>query len=288
MEQFGGRAVPASDLYALGATLIHLIAQTAPADLPHSNLKIQFRHCLNLTPQLANWLEKMTAPALEKRFRTAKQALTSLELFLVKQSSSQTEISFTGRTNPPLEGLNEPLTNSDTQIVSLPSKKPSNSKVKIHRYPRFMEIIIPSRGILDLVNTKNIIILGIVLLFSLNPLGLLFILFFFNLFYPNFKYRFLSTKLIINEQSFEINKIFLGFPERKKGNIAEIQDVSVNYQSSTKRRNKQPRESLIINTKSLTNPEQSERYSLGQGLTEEELIWLANEIRGWLVSRPTM
>jgi hypothetical protein len=108
------------------------------------------------------------------------------------------------------------------------------------------------------------------------------------LFYPNFKYRFLSTKLIINEQSFEINKIFLGFPERKKGNIAEIQDVSVNYQSSTKRRNKQPRESLIINTKSLTNPEQSERYSLGQGLTEEELIWLANEIRGWLVSRPTM
>ena len=34
MEQFGGRAVPASDLYALGATLVHLLTGIAPADLP--------------------------------------------------------------------------------------------------------------------------------------------------------------------------------------------------------------------------------------------------------------
>lgn len=38
MEQFGGRAVPASDLYALGATLIHLLTGTAPADLPQRDL----------------------------------------------------------------------------------------------------------------------------------------------------------------------------------------------------------------------------------------------------------
>jgi len=34
LEQFWGRAVAASDLYALGATLIHLLTGTAPADLP--------------------------------------------------------------------------------------------------------------------------------------------------------------------------------------------------------------------------------------------------------------
>lgn len=34
LEQFWGRAVPASDLYALGATLIHLLTGIAPVDLP--------------------------------------------------------------------------------------------------------------------------------------------------------------------------------------------------------------------------------------------------------------
>ncbi|HEY9664171.1 MAG TPA: serine/threonine-protein kinase, partial [Allocoleopsis sp.] len=33
-EQFGGRTVPASDLYSLGATLIYLTTSTHPADLP--------------------------------------------------------------------------------------------------------------------------------------------------------------------------------------------------------------------------------------------------------------
>jgi serine/threonine protein kinase len=42
MEQFGGRTVPASDLYALGTTLIHLLTGIAPADLPQDDLRIQF------------------------------------------------------------------------------------------------------------------------------------------------------------------------------------------------------------------------------------------------------
>lgn len=78
MEQFGGRAVPASDLYALGATLIHLVTGTAPADLPQKNLQIQFAD-VSLSPDLVCWLQQLSEPAIEKRFRTARMALSSLE-----------------------------------------------------------------------------------------------------------------------------------------------------------------------------------------------------------------
>jgi serine/threonine protein kinase len=79
MEQFGGRAVPASDLYALGATLIHLLTGTAPADLPYRNLRICFEDQVTLSPRLVNWLKTLTEPAPEQRFQSASQALSALE-----------------------------------------------------------------------------------------------------------------------------------------------------------------------------------------------------------------
>jgi serine/threonine protein kinase len=41
-EQFGGKTIPASDLYSLGATLIDLLTRTHPADLPSRNGCIRF------------------------------------------------------------------------------------------------------------------------------------------------------------------------------------------------------------------------------------------------------
>jgi len=79
MEQFGGRAVPASDLYALGATLIHLLTGTAPADLPSRNLRISFTERVSLSPSMVSWIEKLTEPALEQRFKSATDALLALE-----------------------------------------------------------------------------------------------------------------------------------------------------------------------------------------------------------------
>ncbi|MFP4414109.1 serine/threonine protein kinase, partial [Coleofasciculus sp.] len=79
MEQFGGRAVPSSDLYALGATLIHLLTGTAPADLPQRNLRICFEDRVNLNPSLVSWMQKLTEPAPEQRFKSAAAALNALE-----------------------------------------------------------------------------------------------------------------------------------------------------------------------------------------------------------------
>jgi serine/threonine protein kinase len=79
-EQLWGKAVPASDLYALGATLIHLLTGTSPADLPQRRMGIQFKDKVRITSDLADWIERLVQPAPEKRFSTARQALDALSL----------------------------------------------------------------------------------------------------------------------------------------------------------------------------------------------------------------
>lgn len=78
-EQFGGRAVPASDLYSLGAKLIYLITGTHPAELPQKDLRIEFEQAVNLKPALTDWLKWMTEPSLDKRLTSAQEAIKVLE-----------------------------------------------------------------------------------------------------------------------------------------------------------------------------------------------------------------
>jgi serine/threonine protein kinase len=77
-EQLWGKAVPASDLYALGATLIHLLTGISPVYLTQQ-MQIQFADKVILSPGFNYWLEKLTAPAVEKRFNSAREALKALQ-----------------------------------------------------------------------------------------------------------------------------------------------------------------------------------------------------------------
>lgn len=76
------RAVPATDLYSLGATILYLLTHRNPSELPrdsYDNLKIDFRPHVNISEDLATWLEKMLQPAVEERFTSAKEALSALQ-----------------------------------------------------------------------------------------------------------------------------------------------------------------------------------------------------------------
>ncbi|MEH1897224.1 MAG: serine/threonine-protein kinase [Nostoc sp.] len=114
-EQFGGRTVPASDLYSLGATLIYLVTGTHPADLPQKDFRIQFEQVANVSPGLTRWLQQMTEPSLERRFNSAAGAIAALD-------KPQT-------------------TNLPTLVVS----KPDGSKIQLTKNGDSLEIIVPPR-----------------------------------------------------------------------------------------------------------------------------------------------
>lgn len=77
-EQFRGKAVLSTDLYGLGTTLLFLLTQKFPSDLPRQKQKIKFRDRVSISPEFADWLEKIIEPAIEDRFESAKDALSAL------------------------------------------------------------------------------------------------------------------------------------------------------------------------------------------------------------------
>lgn len=78
-EQFAGKAVPASDLYSLGVTLIHLLTGMGPAELLGDSLQLQIPADSACSGRLRYWLEHMTAYALADRLVSAAQALQNLQ-----------------------------------------------------------------------------------------------------------------------------------------------------------------------------------------------------------------
>src|SRR5690606_36383018 len=79
-EQLSGRARPESDLYALGATLVHLLTHVHPSKLPQKRLKLQWRdRAQNVPPPLADFIDKLLEPAVEDRYQTAVAARAALD-----------------------------------------------------------------------------------------------------------------------------------------------------------------------------------------------------------------
>ncbi len=78
-EQFRSQAVPATDLYGLGATILALLTNRSPAELTQSNLKLSFRNKIQVSPTFADWLETMLEPDSADRFDSATVALAALK-----------------------------------------------------------------------------------------------------------------------------------------------------------------------------------------------------------------
>lgn len=115
IEQFAGRAVPASDLYALGATLIHLLTGMSPADLPHRDARIHFTDRVSVDLGFVNWIGKLTEPNVLERLSTAREALATLK-------------------------------NKNVLTPPITSRKPTGSQIQLNKSASELDIKIPRRG----------------------------------------------------------------------------------------------------------------------------------------------
>ena len=280
LEQFGGKTVAASDLYALGITIIHLLTRTAPNNLPNKDLRIQFRDRVTISPQLANWLDKMIAPAVEKRYKTAIIALKYLpdmtqELASIEQTRANSKLDETEKSNQ--------------------TNTPVGSNIKIKKDSDFIEIIIPGQGFIKLRNFfemlfgkgtgfSSLLVVGSIIIclrIIFSPM-IIFALIILWLIYPDFRDLFITTRIRCDRAQFSIINSFCGFSKIRRGITSDINDISLQYTSPNKKQANSKIESLIINTESTSKLHANDTYILGQNISEDELLWLVRELRNWL------
>lgn len=127
-EQFGGRAVAASDLYSLGATLIYLVTGKHPADLLGDDMIIEFEKSVNLSPDFIKWLKWMTQTTIKNRPSSAEAALTELKT----------------------------PTSADSELIV---SKPNDSKILLIKEQDKLEIVSPPVGLNFLTRLLSVVIL---------------------------------------------------------------------------------------------------------------------------------
>ncbi len=76
-EQLMGKSVLQSDLYSVGATIIHLLTHKSPSELELKNMTIQYKNLVNIDNNFKLFIDKMIEPDVDKRFQSSIIAYNS-------------------------------------------------------------------------------------------------------------------------------------------------------------------------------------------------------------------
>jgi hypothetical protein len=265
-EQFGGRTVPASDLYSLGATLIYLVTGKHPADLPQQNLCLQFEPVAHLSPALTHWLKQMTEPSLERRFISAQEALRSLEQLRLAHFTASL------------------------------SKQPAGSKILLIKNREEFKVIIPPQGFhpglifigLFAIAWNSFILLWTgMTLFAPFPINLGFALFSLPFWGAGIAMvggilftLFGQVCLQIDRQKISSSYKLFGFQYNhprpsSRQDINKLERTELTYQRDSEGDRVKVSPAIVVWSG-------KNKYQLDLNLTEPELDWLANELSNWL------
>ncbi|MDZ8069715.1 MAG: serine/threonine-protein kinase [Nostoc sp. DedQUE08] len=263
-EQFNGRAIPGSDLYSLGATLIYLVTGQHPADLPQTDLRLEFEQVANINPTFSSWLRKMTEPIANQRLTSAEDAL---------------------------QALNKPGNTSQIPRIqsNLPPRKPPGSKIVLIKNANSLEIFISPRGFFSQRTIMTLIIFLLILLFipvlpifyaGINIFTLASLILFSSIVILLFIYTFIGIfgkkKLCINRQKIALIYELFGI-KRLHPSPSSRQDIL-----------RLERSKDTYNQPCLTIWAATKKYDILTGelhffpATPPELDWLAYELSDWL------
>jgi hypothetical protein len=244
--------VVASDLYALGATLIHLLTGVTPADLPQKDSRIQFSDRVSVSPSLVSWIEKMTEIGLEKRFSEARDALAALK-------------------SGNIQGAN-------LQIATVRKiAKPPHSRIQVSKSATELNIKIPSflvrKAFLGaFIEILLLLLFGPIILLLLQPklsIGLGFFTIIASILVVFWGQ---GNKITFNPNYFKLEHQIFGWSySQQTGGISEILGTFI----YTVGRANQIRICSGIDRGTYC-------YILAQNLKEVEAAWLAQEIQDWL------
>jgi serine/threonine protein kinase len=81
-EQFQGQAVPASDIYSLGMSMITLLSHKEPHEMELTGSFLDFEPYLNVSANFRDVLKKMIAHRVEDRYASAAELRKDLEALL--------------------------------------------------------------------------------------------------------------------------------------------------------------------------------------------------------------
>jgi eukaryotic-like serine/threonine-protein kinase len=78
MEQMIGKAKPASDLYALGVSLIYLLTHVPPDQIPLKEMRLDYKEWIQDSSPLTRLIDRLIEPDVDKRLGDASKALETL------------------------------------------------------------------------------------------------------------------------------------------------------------------------------------------------------------------
>ncbi len=283
LEQYWGKAVPASDLYGLGATLIHLLTRRSPETVIAQQSALVLDDQINISRPFKQWLARLTHPIVEKRYQSATEALSGLlDLdkpfnFVPNVINHSQKLIQPKRTQVKLNKSESVLTlklaSGQSRLWNILSGKTSQS----HSLTRFSlwSLTIWSLAIVPglmglnyyLTPNKSFVFWELEIILFLN-LWIVLLTLVIDLMMGKLS----KTQLILEDEQYQISQTILGITYQKA--MGKRQDIMGVFSPTTS-----DYKQINLNTF-------DQIYPLGKNLDPAEAAWIVQEIQDWSYRSP--